>query len=131
MAGTIKLPLQVELRLFHGLQGFPLADILCGVFFFHQSRAEFTGYEVARVLRSLAWWAPDVFTAERIALLQTELDWLEFVRVLRRAERPGHYIVSAHILERYPLLRDRQLLPYHEAALRFIAKRLWDQQIAS
>lgn len=131
MTSTIKLPLQVELRLFHGLRGFPLSDILCGVFFFHQSRAEFTRYELARVLRSLAWWAPDVFTASRIALLQTELDWFEFARVLRRSERPGRYIVTAHVLKRYTLLRDRQLLPYHEAALRFIVHRLWDQQLVS
>ncbi len=131
MTGTIKLPLQVELRLFHGLLGYPLADILCGIFFFHQSRAEFSRFDLARVLRSLSWWAPDVFTASRIANLQTELDHLEFVRVLRRTSRAGRYVVTAHILQRYPLLVDRQLLPRHEAALRFIAKRLWDQQLVS
>lgn len=130
MAGTIKLPIPVELRLFHGLRPFLLFDILCALFILYsRSQTEFSAKKLRCMLKQLARSVPDVFSDERLQHLQEELDMLEFISALRRRRGApaDHYVISPKILVRGSLMHDRGLLPQHEAALRSMAVRLWDE----
>jgi hypothetical protein len=130
MADTIKLPIRTELRLFHGLNRFPFADVLCGLFICgFSSHPEFRVSSLRRMLIELSRSVPDVITDERISRLQEEIDQLEFIGMLRRKGRPPKvcYHITPRILTRYHLMHDRGLLPQHEAAFRAMIVRLWDE----
>lgn len=130
MAGTIRLPISVELRLFHGLRRFPLSDILCGLFLLYwRNHEEFSVFKLRRTLEQVARSVPHVFTAERLLHLQDELDLFESIDVLRRRRGApaGYYAISPKMLLRGVLMRDRGLLPQHEAALRSLVVHLWDE----